>query len=48
VPQLNRQQVLELAQGHYLAQAETVLLVGNPGLGKPQPTQYPYRYDVYA
>lgn len=34
VPQLNRQQVLELAQGHYLQQAETVLLVGNPGLGK--------------
>ena len=34
VPQLNRQQVLELAQGHYLAQAETILLVGNPGLGK--------------
>ena len=34
VPQLNRQQVLELAQGHYLDQAETVLLVGNPGLGK--------------
>ena len=26
--------VLELAQGHYLDQAETVLLVGNPGLGK--------------
>jgi DNA replication protein DnaC len=34
VPQRNRQQVLELAQGHYLEQAETVLLVGNPGLGK--------------
>jgi DNA replication protein DnaC len=34
LPQLNRQQVLELAQGHYLDQAETVLLVGNPGLGK--------------
>ena len=34
LPQLNRQKVLELAQGHYLAQAETVLFVGNPGLGK--------------
>jgi DNA replication protein DnaC len=34
LPQLNRQQVLELAQGHYLDKAETVLLVGNPGLGK--------------
>lgn len=34
LPQLNRQQVMELAQGNYLEQAETVLLVGNPGLGK--------------
>jgi DNA replication protein DnaC len=34
LPQLNRQKVLELAQGHYLDLAETVLLVGNPGLGK--------------
>jgi DNA replication protein DnaC len=34
LPQFNRQKVLELAQGHYLAQAETVLFVGNPGLGK--------------
>jgi hypothetical protein len=34
LPQLNRQKVLELAQGHYLAQAETVLFVGNPGWGK--------------
>ena len=34
LPQLNRQKVLELAQGHYLEQAETVLFVGNPGLGK--------------
>ena len=34
LPQLNRQQVMALAQGHYLDKAETVLLVGNPGLGK--------------
>jgi DNA replication protein DnaC len=34
IPQLNRHKVLELAQGHYLKQAESVLLVGNPGLGK--------------
>jgi DNA replication protein DnaC len=34
LPRLNRQSVMELAQGHYLEQAETVLLVGNPGLGK--------------
>jgi DNA replication protein DnaC len=34
IPQLNRQKVMELAQGHYLDQLESVLLVGNPGLGK--------------
>ena len=34
IPQLNQQEVMELAQGHYLDQVESVLLVGNPGLGK--------------
>lgn len=34
IPNLNRAQILELAQGAYLSQAETVILVGNPGLGK--------------
>lgn len=34
VPQLNRQRVLALAEGVYLKQAEPVILVGNPGLGK--------------
>lgn len=34
IPQLNQKKVMELAQGHYLDQAESVLLVGNPGLGK--------------
>ncbi len=34
IPQLNKQRVLDLARGEYIAQAETVLLVGNPGLGK--------------
>ena len=47
VPQLNRQQVLALAQGGYLAQAESILLVGNPGLGKPQPIHCPYRCDIF-
>ena len=37
LPQINKQQVLTLAQGHYLAQAESVILVGNSGLGKTQP-----------
>jgi DNA replication protein DnaC len=34
LPGLNKQRVLELAQGDYLRKAESILLVGNPGLGK--------------
>lgn len=34
IPSLNKQRVLSLAQGAYIQQAEAVLLVGNPGLGK--------------
>jgi len=34
VPSLNKLQVLDLAQGGYIAKAENLLLVGNPGLGK--------------
>ena len=34
VPGLHKQQVLDLARGEYLAKAEPLLLVGNPGLGK--------------
>lgn len=34
LPHLNKAQVLDLTQGQYLAQAEPVILVGNPGLGK--------------
>lgn len=34
VPSVNKQRVLELAQGSYIRQAEPILMVGNPGLGK--------------
>ncbi len=34
IPQLNKQRVLALAEGIYLEQAEPVILIGNPGLGK--------------
>ncbi len=34
IPKLNKQRVLALAEGAYLEQAEPVILVGNPGLGK--------------
>src|SRR5919109_2326209 len=34
IPTLNRARIVELARSHYLARAETILLIGNPGLGK--------------
>lgn len=34
IPQLNRQKVLQLAQGDYIDKVEPVILLGNPGLGK--------------
>ena len=34
VPSLNKQRVLELARGSYLGKAESIIMVGNPGLGK--------------
>jgi len=34
VPKLNKQRILTLAQGEYIARKEPIILVGNPGLGK--------------
>jgi DNA replication protein DnaC len=34
IPQLSQHKVMELAQGEYLEQEESVLMVGSPGLGK--------------
>jgi DNA replication protein DnaC len=34
VPELPKQRILELAQGGYIAKAETLILLGNVGLGK--------------
>jgi DNA replication protein DnaC len=34
VPQLNKQRILALARGEYIANAEPIIMVGNPGLGK--------------
>ena len=34
IPHLDRRRIMTLAQGAYLHQAESVLMVGNPGLGK--------------
>lgn len=34
IPALDKARVLDLSRGEYLARRETILLVGNPGLGK--------------
>ena len=47
-PSVKRSQILQLASGDYIRQKRNVLVCGPTGVGKPQPTQYPYRYDVYA
>jgi DNA replication protein DnaC len=46
IPQLNKVRILELAQGHWIERRENVILLGDIGTGKPQPTHYPYQYDV--
>jgi DNA replication protein DnaC len=45
-PTINRQQVLDLAACHYIAEHRNLLVCGPTGVGKPQPTHYPYQYDV--
>jgi len=34
IPHLNKQYVLDLARGEYIAKAEPIILLGQPGLGK--------------
>jgi DNA replication protein DnaC len=34
IPGLNKQKVLDLARGEYIQKADSLLMVGNPGLGK--------------
>jgi DNA replication protein DnaC len=34
IPTLNKAEILDLARGEYLQQRESILLIGNPGLGK--------------
>ncbi len=45
IPKLNKQRILDLARGEYIEKAEPIILVGNPGLGKSQPRNYPARCD---
>jgi DNA replication protein DnaC len=46
VPLLNKAQVLDYARGDYIRQRESIIFIGNPGLGKPQPIYSPNRYDI--
>lgn len=34
IPQLNEKKILQLAQGEFIDRKESIILVGNPGLGK--------------
>ena len=48
IPQLNKQLVLELARGHYIAAKENIVLVGAIGTGKTHPTEYARSAHVSA
>lgn len=47
-PSISERHVQELATLRFVANGENVLLLGPPGVGKPQPTHYPYRDDVLS
>jgi len=40
-PSVNRLLVMELMRCAYIDNRESIILIGNPGTGKPRPTQYP-------
>jgi DNA replication protein DnaC len=37
VPSLNKAEILDLTRGEYLHKHQSIIFVGNPGLGKTQP-----------
>jgi DNA replication protein DnaC len=43
-PSIPKKQVFDLATCRFLRESRDVLLIGPPGVGKPQPTQYPARH----
>ena len=47
-PSINRQQVLDLASCSYIRRKRNVLICGPTGVGKTQPTYYPYRFHIYS
>ncbi|WP_240928413.1 ATP-binding protein [Thalassoroseus pseudoceratinae] len=40
-PSLNRVLISELLRGEYIDRREVIILIGNPGTGNAQPSQYP-------
>ena len=42
-PSLDRRQVRELCGLSFVERADNIVILGPPGVGKPQPTIYPYR-----
>jgi DNA replication protein DnaC len=39
-PSIKKKQLFDIASGRFIREARDVLLLGPPGIGKPQPTQY--------
>ena len=45
-PSLDRRQMRELASLRFVERAHNIVILGPPGVGKPQPINYPYRNDI--
>ena len=45
-PAISERQIRELASLSFIANGENVLFLGPPGVGKPQPTEYPYYHKI--
>lgn len=41
-PSIDKRKILELVKLRFIEEGENVALLGPPGVGKPQPTHYPY------
>jgi DNA replication protein DnaC len=47
IPKLNRSKVLQLAECGYIPKAESVIMIGVPGVGKTQPRKCISRIDSF-
>lgn len=46
LPLLNKAQVLDLARGEYIQKKQSLIFIGNPGLGKTQPALCPQKKHI--